>query len=62
MKKQNALRSIRLKRKLTQTQLAQKLNLTKSCICIMERNGIKMINTAKSYAAALDCDWRELID
>lgn len=62
MKNQRALRKIRLKRHLTQTQLGKLLNVTRSCICLTERNGIKTIKVAQRYAAVLNCDWKELID
>ena len=56
------LKKIRIARGLKACILAKRLNITRQCVCIAEKKGIRNVNTAKRYAAALGCDWRELLD
>lgn len=43
-------------------ELAEKLNITAQTVQQQEKRGIRSINTARRYAAALGCDWRDLLD
>ena len=43
-------------------ELAEKLNITAQTVQQQEKRGIRSINTARRYAAALGCDWRMLLD
>jgi predicted transcriptional regulator len=41
------------KRKLSQTALAKKMNISQAAVAKMCKSGIKTISSAKSYAAAI---------
>lgn len=56
------LREIRQRQGMRQAELARQLNVSRSSVCIAEKKGIRTTETAKRYAAILDCDWRELLD
>ena len=45
-----------------QVQLVRSIGVTKGTISIMVQKGIKNIATAKRYAAAIGCNWTELVD
>jgi DNA-binding XRE family transcriptional regulator len=47
---------------ITQRELASSLRVRQNTICAMEQYGIRKRSTAERYAAALGCDWKELID
>ena len=47
---------------LKSVELARRMNITRQCVCIAERKGIRNISAAKRYAAALGCDWKMLLD
>lgn len=57
-----ALKKIRKKYNLTLRELGEKLGITPQGIRFIENTGIKKVATAKRYAEALGCDWRELLD
>ena len=48
--------------KVRAAELARRLDVTRQCVCNAKDNGIKTARIAKRYAAALGCDWRELLD
>ena len=56
------LRRIRLERKLTLRSIGEIIKVTPQTVHDTEVYGIKTVTTAKRYAAALNCDWRELLD
>ena len=56
------LRRIRLERKLTLRSIGEIIKVTPQTVHDTEVYGIKTVKTAKRYAAALNCDWRELLD
>ena len=56
------IKEYRIKRKMKAVELARILNITRQSICIAERKGIRYVSTAKRYAAALGCDWKDLLD
>ena len=43
-------------------EVAKVLGLTAQTVQQQEKRGIRSIRTAKRYAVALGCDWRELFD
>ena len=53
---------MRRKKRLKLRELAAMCNVTASTVHDTEVRGIRTIRTAKRYAEALDCDWRELLD
>ena len=56
------LRQIRLRTGIKACELARRMNITRQCVCIAEKKGIKNAGAARRYAAALGCDWRDLLD
>lgn len=64
MKKKNitVLRKIRMSRFLTQTELARKLDILPCQVSYQERHGIKRVDTAKRYAAVLQCKPEDLLE
>lgn len=56
------LRQIKEATGVKSAELARRMNITRQCVCIAERKGIRNVAAAKRYAAALNCDWRELLD
>ncbi len=60
-KTENALRRFRRKAHLTQEELGKRCGVSKSCVCVHERKGIKTIRLARRYAAELNCDPLELL-
>lgn len=45
-----------------QTALAVAVGLTPQTVSSAVKSGIKTTRLAKKYAAAIGCDWRELLD
>ena len=43
-------------------EVAEKLNLTAQTVQQQEKRGILSIRTARRYATALCCNWRDLLD
>ena len=43
-------------------EVAEKLQVTAQTVQQQEKRGIRSIRTARRYAAALGCDWRDLLD
>ena len=60
--KQTALRKVRRQLRIKQVELANRLRLKKNTVCQAEQYGIKKRSTAERYAAALGCDWKDLLD
>lgn len=58
----SALKQIRKDQKLSLEQLAKRMKTTFQNVWQHEQYGIKTARIAKRYAAALGCDWRELLD
>lgn len=56
------LKTMRKKRRLKLREIAVKIGVTIQCVQKMEVYGIKKRLTAERYAAALGCDWKDLID
>jgi len=56
------LKKIRCHRKIKQKQLAILLGIKPASVCELEKNGIRNVNTAKRYAAALLCDPYSLLE
>lgn len=42
-------------------ELARRMNITRQCVCIAEKKGIRNVAAAKRYAAALNCSWQEIM-
>ena len=43
-------------------EVAEKLQLTAQTVQQQEKRGIQSIRTARRYATALSCDWKDLLD
>ena len=56
------LKQIRKEQNLSLKQLSERTKTTLQNVWQHEQNGIKTARIAKRYAAALGCDWRELLD
>ena len=56
------LRQLKEASGLKSAELARRMNITRQCVCIAEKKGIRNVAAAQRYAAALGCDWRELLD
>ena len=46
---------------LKSSELARRMNISRQCVCIAERKGIRNVAAAKRYAAALNCSWQEIM-
>ena len=42
-------------------ELARRMNITRQCVCIAEKKGVRNVAAAKRYAAALNCSWQEIM-
>ena len=56
------LKTMRRNRRLKLREIAKKIGVTIQGVQRMEIFGIKKRSTAERYAAALGCDWKDLID
>lgn len=56
------LRQIRLQAGIKACELARRMSISRQCVCIAEKKGLKNAAAAKRYAAALGCDWKDLLD
>ena len=56
------LRAMRLRRRLKLREIAALCGVTTSTIHDTEVRGIRTVRIAKRYAAALGCDWKDLLD
>ena len=56
------LKTARKKKRWKLRELAEKTGRTIQSVHKMEVRGIKKRSTAERYAAALGCDWKDLID
>ena len=48
--------------KVSQIELSRILKVSRTAVSMAMRDGIKKRSTAERYAAALGCDWKDLID
>lgn len=48
--------------KVSQIELSRILKVSRAAVSMAMRDGIKKRSTAERYAAALGCDWKDLID
>lgn len=48
--------------KVSQIELSRILKVSRAAVSLALRDGIKKRSTAERYAAALGCDWKDLID
>lgn len=56
------LKELRKKKKLHLREIAEKFGISPQAVRQQENNGIYKTTTAKRYAEALGCDWRDLLD
>lgn len=56
------LKNMRRKKKMLLRDIANVIGVTPQTVQQMSNTGIKKVATAKRYAKALDCDWRDLLD
>lgn len=62
-KKQMTLKEIRLKNEMSQEQLAEKLNINRSTIAMIETGKNQLtVQLAKQIAEIFDCNWMELFE
>ena len=57
-----ALRKMRQQRRIKQVELAARLRLRQNTVAQAEAYGIRKRSTAERYAAALGCNWQDLLD
>ena len=57
-----ALKEMRIRRNIKQSELARRLNVTRSSVNHNEKRGISCVKTAELYAAILHCRPEELMD
>ena len=60
--KPSRLRAMRTRLKLKLRNVAELIDSSPQMVWKQEHNGIKTIRIAKRYAAALNCDWKDLLD
>lgn len=60
--KMTKLQEMRKKRGIRPAELARRLNVSRSCICIAEKKGIRNADAAERYAVVLQCRPEELMD
>lgn len=48
--------------KVSQIELSRILKVSRAAVSMAMRDGIKKRSTAERYAAALGCDWKDLLD
>lgn len=56
------LRAMRKRLNLKLRNVAELIQSSPQMVWKQEHNGIKTIRIAKRYAAALNCDWKDLLD
>ena len=56
------LKKIRTQHVIRAAELAKILCVSRSCICLAEKKGIRNVKTAKRYAKALGCSPAELLE
>jgi putative transcriptional regulator len=62
-KKQMTLKEIRLKNEMSQEQLAEKLNINRSTIAMIETGKNQLtVQLAKQIAEILGCNWTEMFE
>ena len=49
------IKKMRIERGLKAIELAQRLNISRSCVCAAEKKGLKNVKAAQRYAVALAC-------
>ena len=60
--KNTKIKRIRIEKKIKASELAKKLKISRAAVCYIEQHGITQANTAKRYAAVLQCTPEELIE
>ena len=48
--------------KVSQIELSRILKVSRAAVSMAMRDGIKKRSTAERYAAALGCDWKDILD
>ena len=56
------IKKMRIQRGLKAIELAQRLNISRSCVCAAEKKGLKNVKAAQRYAVALACRPEELLE
>ena len=56
------LKKIRLNLGITAIELSRRLGVSRQNVCLAEKKGLRNAAAAKRYAAALNCDWKDLLD
>lgn len=62
MANRTALKTKRIELKLTQVNIARILGITQPSYCILERRGIRNVDTAVKYARHLGCRPEEILE
>lgn len=56
------LQDMRKKRGFRQAELARQLQVSRQCVCIAEKKGIRNADAAERYASVLHCRPEELME
>ena len=56
------LKKMMLRCGMKQVEVARKMRVSRQCVCIAEKKGIRNVAAAERYAAALGCPAIELIE
>lgn len=56
------LKIIRNKCRISASELARRLKITRASICRAEKKGLRNVSSAKKYAAALSCKPEEILE
>ncbi|MBP5531570.1 MAG: hypothetical protein J6Y54_06050 [Lentisphaeria bacterium] len=56
------LKKMMLRRGMKQVEVARKMQISRQCVCIAEKKGIRNAAAAERYAAALSCAAIDLIE
>ena len=60
--KMTKLKKVMKDRGLKQVDVARRLNISRQCVCLAEKKGIRNVAAALRYAAALGCQAIDLIE
>lgn len=56
------LKKIRIQKGFTASYVAEKLKVTRSCVSIAEKKGVRWVKAAARYAAVLKCKPEDLLE
>ena len=56
------LKKVRLDLGITAIELSKRVGVSRQNVSLAEKKGLRNAAAAKRYAAALNCDWKDLLD